>query len=95
MKVKRRRQKAANRAQWASAVKEAKAIRGPKGQGVSTQAYTESCHEDIFVILVCGGNVKYSYVLQEASREDSTCKYYVTCVYTGEKQIKVQLGEIR
>ena len=35
MKVKRWRQKAVDRKEWASVIKEAKALRGPYGQGVN------------------------------------------------------------
>jgi hypothetical protein len=35
MKVKRRRQRAVDREEWASVIKETKALRGPQSQGVS------------------------------------------------------------
>jgi len=44
MKVTKRRHGAVDREEWASVIKEANPLRGPKSQGVSVSAYVSKYH---------------------------------------------------
>ena len=50
VKVKRRQQKTLDREEWASVIKESKALRGPQSQGVSIRAMGRELSNFLFEI---------------------------------------------